>query len=200
MLNEYLQVAHQHQVKEAASRDLHERMMKLSVEELYKLASGNTAVKKEVTASALVKMAEAMGRSLAQADQEKKSSAKDVFQCMDEAGRKLAAMNPLLASAGKFIKRNPVALVGAGLGAASGVGAGLAPDEHGNRSILKGVAGGLTGAATGGALGHAAQGVGGRMLNGKDLAGAWKGYKTQVGREFNVAKGRVNNALTSQSG
>jgi hypothetical protein len=108
------------------------------------------------------------------------SLAKEAGEIMAKTALNLGAVPKMLGTGG---------MVGAGLGAAAGLANGLQKDQNGQRHILGGLAQGAAGAVGGAALGHAAQGVGGRMMRGQGLGQAVGNYGTQVGRQAKVVAG-----------
>lgn len=116
-------------------------------------------------ASAQLRMAENMGRQLAQQDFKKEAMQRTLLSAGDAAGRLMSktaldmnAMKGLGQGAMNFLKANRGAALGAAAGAAGGAVQGLRVDPAtGQRSLMKGLAGGALGAAGGAALGHGAQ-------------------------------------------
>lgn len=135
--------------------------------------------------------AEAMGRKMASSDYERAVTtnlASESGELLAKVALNLGAIPKMLGTGG---------MVGAGLGAAAGAASGLQKDEHGQRHLGSALAGGLAGAAGGAVLGHAAQGVGGRMLNrGQSLGQAAGNYGTQVQRQGQVLMGAGKGAVS----
>lgn len=134
--------------------------------------------------------------------QQKRGSVDATRMALYEMNKEAISMLGLTEGAKAFTKgmaKNPTTLIGAGLGAVGGGMAGLQADEHGNRSILKGVGGALAGGAVGGAAGFAGgrihQGMKGGMTFENAAKDTWQNVKLRKGladRAYNRADAAVS--------
>lgn len=170
-------------------------------------ALGSETPNPEKTVTAMVQMAETMGRSLARTDFRKEASHRVLVTAGDQAGRSLVGMqknafdmNSLKGigqGAVNLLKTNRGAAIGAGIGAAGGLMHGLQKDQSGQRHLLSGLAQGAVGGAVGAAAGHAAAGIGKRVQQGQGLMQAAQGYGGEVKGMLN--KGPSLGSLQQQS-
>jgi len=163
---------------------------------------------KTVTASALVSMADSMGRELAQSDFKTKEASQRLLQTGDEAGRVLSklaldmsALKGLGQGAMGFLKANRGAAIGAGVGAIGGLAHGLQKDQNGQRHLLRGLAEGAAGGVAGAAAGHGVEHFAKAMgHNGGNVGEALNATGRQLKFQGEKAMGAVKGALGGAPG
>lgn len=143
----------------------------------------------------LVEGAISLGQRLARAD----ASGAVKMAAASAAGRTLAKHAGVGAAISGALSKNP-GLIGAGIGAAGGLASGLQKDEHGQRSIMRGLTHAAGGAALGAGVGH----VGGafaKNLGAARAAGGTVGdaVKTTGGQLLDRAKNLGREVMPTSS-